>query len=99
VKKLRDQAKQRDIELGNHPAVDNLVALRRQSDFGEEPIEILGYENRTNRGEAGETKTYSLLYNDLNETTLSVTRPFAYVKTKLSNCFEPTPCKYLAKIE
>jgi dipeptidyl-peptidase 4 len=79
VKKLRDQAKQRDIELGNHPAVDNLVALRRQSDFGEEPIEILGYENRTNRGEAGETKTYSLLYNDLNETTLSVTRPFAYV--------------------
>jgi hypothetical protein len=79
VKKMRDKAKQRAIELGNHPAEDNLVAMQRQSNFGEEPIEILGYENRTNRGEAGEPKTYSLFYNDLSESTLSVKRPYGYV--------------------
>ena len=79
VQRAREAAKQRTIDLGNNPAADNLVALRRKPKFGEERIEILGYENLRNRGEAGAPKTYNLFYNDLSEPTLSVTRPFAYV--------------------
>lgn len=79
IKQVREQAKQRTIELGNNPASDNMVALRRKPKFADERIEILGYENLRNRGEAGEPKTYNLFYNDLSEPTLSVTRPFGYV--------------------
>ncbi len=67
VKQLRDRAKQLTIELGNHPSVGNLLALRRQPNFGEEPIEVLGYENLHHRGEAGEPRAYSLFYNDLSD--------------------------------
>ena len=79
VRQIRENAKKRTTDLGNHPSADNLVALRRQPEFGSEPIEILGYENQSNRGDAGEPKTYTLFYNDLSEPTLSVTRPFGYV--------------------
>ncbi|WP_404307626.1 M14 family metallopeptidase [Neorhodopirellula lusitana] len=79
VMQRREKAKQRTIELGNNPSIDNLVALRRQPDFGSERIEILGYENLRNRGDAGEPRSHSLFYNDLSKPTLSVTRPFGYV--------------------
>jgi len=68
--------------LGNNPAADNLIALRRQPKFGNEPIEILGYENLRHRGDAGKPTTYTLFYNDLSAQTLSVARPFGYVVPK-----------------
>ncbi len=82
VRQVRERAKQRTIDLGNRPAADNLIALRRQPKFGKEPIEILGYENLHHRGDAGKPTTYTLFYNDLSEPTLSVTRPFGYLVPK-----------------
>lgn len=79
VRKTRDEAKQRTIDLGTNLGDDNTVALRREPKFNDKPIEILGFENQRNRGEAGEPKTYNLLYNDLSAPTLSAVRPYAYV--------------------
>ncbi|MHC4407195.1 MAG: M14 family metallopeptidase, partial [Planctomycetota bacterium] len=82
VRQVREKAKQRTTELGNHPSANNLVVLRRRPEFGKDPIEILGYENPHNRGDAGKPKTYTLFYNDLSKPTLSVPRPFGYVVPK-----------------
>jgi len=89
VRRIRDEAKRRTVELGNQPVEGNLVALRRESRLSDKPIEILGYDNPSPRGEAGEPKTYSVSSNDLNVATLSVPRPYAYiVPARLENVLD-----------
>ncbi len=79
VRQIREAAKQRSIDLGSEPAADNKVALRREPKLMDEPIEILGFENRRSRGDPGEPKTYKVFYNDLSVATLAVPRPYGYV--------------------
>ena len=83
VRRTIEAAKARTIELGNNPAPDNLVPLRRTPKLTDEPVAILGYAGGRGRGrrggEPGEPREFQLYYNDLSVATLTVRRPYAYL--------------------
>ncbi|MFP6640470.1 MAG: hypothetical protein VCC04_09520, partial [Myxococcota bacterium] len=61
-----------DAERGRHPAADNLVPLRRESELLKQTIGVWGFEG-------GRPKEFQVFYNDKSRATVSVRRPHAYL--------------------
>lgn len=73
-------ARKREIELGNNPGPNNLVALRHELQLSEEKHTVLGYvKGGGPQKEIKEHQDYQSVCNDKVVTTHSVTRPWAYV--------------------
>ena len=78
-------AKKRDVELGNNPGPNNLIALRHKLELSKKQHTVLGYAMGAGPKKEDKTpKDCLAVCNDKVVTTHSVTRPWAYIITSPS---------------
>ena len=83
IRKLHDETRMQVIEAGENPQPTDTIALRHRIAAANQPATILGYEMEiSERGRPRPTaieRDYPLVHLDHYESTLSVTRPYAYL--------------------
>ena len=83
IRKLHDETRREVIEAGKNPQPTDTIALRHRIAASNRPATILGYEMEIpEQGRPRPTsieKDYTLVHLDRYESTLSVTRPYAYL--------------------
>lgn len=82
LNKLLSEARVTTVKLGQEPSDKNVVALRYRSVPQARPVNILGFveeKKGERRVPTDKPRDYEAFYTGDSETTLSVTRPYAYL--------------------